>query len=211
MAENGVDMCGFLTVSQMSMAIYAKMQGNDMGIVYPHNKEIYDMFHVYGGISSILTKHVEANVPNTDTYNPALPTKHFRALDATALYASVMHNYKMPYAEYTFVEGADTWTQQMLMGIDTEGDYHHQVECDIMLPAAYHDDPRHFNFPLLLSQRSIADTELSARQLSYRSTATSGGFTKLVTDFLPKQHYTIDLRMLQVMCRSGYEIGRAHV
>jgi len=37
-----------------------------------------------------------------------------------------------------------------------------------------------------------------------------GCFTKLVTDFHAKKNYTIDLRMLQTMCRSGYVVTKVH-
>lgn len=203
-------MAKFLTVAQLSITALAASRGglNDAKIEYISNREMYDMFHLKGGLSVISNKLCYANTPGTSTFDPEKPTSYSKAFDATSLYPSTMPKYKFPTGEYHWEENPEQWAEENILAIDIFGDFHYQFNIDIMLPDELHDG---FNtqWPLLLDQRKVSDTELSARQLSYRPDGTAST-TKLVADLIPKKNYRVGAPLLQFMLKRGYKITKVH-
>ena len=86
MTNYGLDPSHFLTLPSFAFAAMLKQTGVELELISNHEMELFISSSIRGGVSTVTHRHVKANNPYVDGYNPNEPSTYIAYLDANNLY-----------------------------------------------------------------------------------------------------------------------------
>ena len=157
-----------------------------------------------GGISMVSHRHVQANNPQMENYDPNQPNSYLMYLDSNNLYGWAMSQ-PMPTRGFEWVN----YTDQILETPVNSG-HGYILEVDLEYPAALHRE--HNDYPLAPEKLKVEKHWMSPYQQKLIKELNVSGVEveKLVPNLLPKTRYVLHYRNLQLYLQLGLKLTKVH-
>ena len=199
----GLDPAHYYTLPGFSWDAMLKATKIKLELLTDPDMHLFFEKGIRGGVSSVMTRHAQANNPYMQNYDPSKPTSYLQYWDANALYGWAMGQL-LPTGHFKWEnpEGFD-WE-----GFDSEGSKGAMLEVDLEYPKELHD--AHNCYPLAPERMSITEDMISATQLEWKGKGKQGSVPKLVPNLFNKEKYIVSVRNLQFYVAKGMVVTKVH-
>ena len=156
-----------------------------------------------GGVSVISKRYAKCNVPGTENYNPAAPTKYLTYKDMNNLYGHAMVQ-PLPTGEFRWV----TASKEEILNTPDDAEHGYILEVDLAYPSYLHD--MHNDYPLAAEHLTIDSEMLSPLQSKIHEQKKTPSTKKLAPNLMDKKNYIIHYRNLKYYLEQGMILQKVH-
>ena len=205
--QYGLDPAHNHTSPSLSWDALLKKTGVGLGLLTDYDQHLFIEKGMRGGISVVSKRHVKANNPLVEGYDPEKPSSHIFYLDVNNLYGWAMSQY-LPTGGFRWVDDG----QQPAKNIaeqpadDPEG---YILEVDLEYPEDLHD--AHNAYPLAPERLMVQKKWMSEYQHNFLGVGEAPTeIEKLVPNLRNKDRYVLHYRNLQLYMSLGMRLTKVH-
>ncbi|MEN0016512.1 MAG: DNA polymerase, partial [Bacteroidota bacterium] len=196
----GLDPANFYTAPGLSWSALLKMTKPALDLLTDYDKHLFIEQGIRGGVCGPSVRYARANNPMVKDYDPSRPNEWIYYLDANNLYGWAMSQ-PLPVRDFEWVIGE--WSD-FDVAVDSPKGY--ILEVDLEYPKKLHD--LHNDFPMAPENGEIPFEMLSPYQKEMMPNYKP--HRKLIMSLLPKKHYVVHYRNLQLYVKHGLRISKIH-
>jgi hypothetical protein len=183
----------------MSWDAMLKMTGIELDLISDIDKYLMIEKGIRGGVSSIMTRHSQANNKYMKNFDANESVKFINYFDANNLYGWAMSQ-KMPYGDFEWVEVTSL--------DDLDSNYGYILEVDLRYPSELHN--LHNDYPLAPEKIKIKKEYLSNYSKTISSATYKAEYVKLVPNLYDKTRYTVHYKNLLYYVKKGMVVTKIH-
>ena len=205
--QYGLDPANYYTSPGLTWDALLKKTGIELELLTDYDQHLFIEKGMRGGISMVSKRHVRANNPAVEGYDPEKPNSHILYLDANNLYGWAMSQ-PLPTGGFRWVEDCDGLVGT-IKDQPADGPEGFILEVDLEYPQELHDE--HNAYPLAPERMVVQKKWMSEYQHGLLGAGVvSAEVEKLVPNLRDKNHYVLHYRNLQLYLGLGMKLKKVH-
>ncbi|XP_034254760.1 uncharacterized protein LOC117653286 [Thrips palmi] len=207
-AKYGLEVCHFVSASSLSWCQALKFTKAEVQLI--DDPDMYQFFELQkrGGMSCVMKRYAEANVPGPSTYDPSLPNKYLYLWDVNALYSHEMCK-KLPVGDFKWVD-AEALALVDWKSVSEDDNTMYTVEVDLEYDESLFES--HNEWPCAVERCTVPREWYSPYQQELAKNLPEGQLKqpKLVAHLGPRKNYIVHGAVLARYLQLGMRVTRFH-